>query len=256
MQRIIAYFNFLRRSTDQHGIHSPFVFKLVTTCLYDQKKYPKYKVLQKHRHTLRNNKRAISVKDLGAGSKLLKSSERNISSIAKNAGISKKRAKLLFRMVKYFQPKKILELGTSLGMATVAMHQGNTEATITTLEGCPDTADVAKKSFKAFDVKNVDLIVNEFSKTLPKLKDHSFDLIFFDGNHQKEATLEYFDQLLPTAHNRSVWVFDDIHWSEGMEQAWQEIQEHPKVTVSIDTFQWGVVFFRKEQAKQHFVIRV
>jgi predicted O-methyltransferase YrrM len=81
-------------------------------------------------------------------------------------------------------------------------------------------------------------------------------LIYFDGNHSKEATLEYFELLLPTINNETVWIFDDIHWSPAMEAAWEVIKNHPKVTVTIDTFQWGIVFFRTEQPKEHFVIRV
>ena len=83
-----------------------------------------------------------------------------------------------------------------------------------------------------------------------------YDLIFFDGNHQKEATIDYFEQCLQHIHNDSVFIFDDIYWSKGMKQAWQHINEHPSVTISIDTFYWGIVFFRKEQKKQHFTIRV
>ncbi|MCM4161737.1 class I SAM-dependent methyltransferase [Antarcticibacterium flavum] len=82
------------------------------------------------------------------------------------------------------------------------------------------------------------------------------DLIYFDGNHSKEATLKYFEQLLPLAHNDSVFIFDDIHWSKGMEEAWAEIKGHPRVRVSIDSFFWGIVFFRKEQEKEHFIIRL
>jgi hypothetical protein len=67
--------------------------------------------------------------------------------------------------------------------------------------------------------------------------------------------LEYFELLIPTITNDSVWIFDDIHWSKDMEEAWEIIKNHPKVTVTIDTFQWGIVFFRSEQLKEHFVIR-
>jgi predicted O-methyltransferase YrrM len=84
----------------------------------------------------------------------------------------------------------------------------------------------------------------------------NYDLIYFDGNHSQQATLQYFEDLLPTITNHSVWIFDDIHWSTDMEATWEVIKKHPKVTVTIDTFYWGFVFFRFEQVKEHFVIRV
>ena len=104
--------------------------------------------------------------------------------------------------------------------------------------------------------KNVDFINTEFSKQLStyKLQPITHNLIYFDGNHSKKATLEYFELLLSTATNDSVWIFDDIHWSSDMEEAWEVIKNHPLVTVTIDTFQWGIVFFRKEQKKEHFII--
>ena len=104
--------------------------------------------------------------------------------------------------------------------------------------------------------ENIEFINTEFSKYLKNLQPATRNpqLIYFDGNHSKKATLEYFDLLLPTMTNNSVWIFDDIHWSKNMEEAWETIKNHPKVTVTIDTFQWGLVFFRKEQEKEHFII--
>ena len=68
--------------------------------------------------------------------------------------------------------------------------------------------------------------------------------------------MHYFEALLPKATNDTVFIFDDIYWSKGMTEAWETIKQHPKVTVTVDTFFWGFVFFRKEQAKEHFTIRL
>ena len=114
-----------------------------------------------------------------------------------------------------------------------------------------------------FKIKNIEFITTEFSsylnnlklETLNKTNQKNFDCIYFDGNHSKKATLEYFETLLPTITNETIWIFDDIHWSQDMEEAWEIIKDHPKVTVTIDTFQWGLVFFRKEQNKEHFCIK-
>ncbi|HOZ75664.1 MAG TPA: class I SAM-dependent methyltransferase [Flavobacterium sp.] len=250
-----AYFKFLWKSTNQHGVHSPFVFNLATKCFYDRKRYPEYAILKKYRESLLQNHNTIEVTDFGAGSKVFKSNTREISRIAKTAGITPKRAELLFRIVNYFKPESILEIGTSLGLATAALSAGNPSANITTLEGCPETAKTAKDQFEKFNFRNVNLVNSEFVEGLSDFRLSSFNLIYFDGNHQKDATLQYFDLLLSTATNHSVWIFDDIHWSVQMEQAWEIIKKNPKVTVTIDTFQWGLVFFRKEQQKEHFVIR-
>ena len=118
--------------------------------------------------------------------------------------------------------------------------------------------EIAKNQLQLFHLKNVECHTIEFSTYLETINHQpsTINLIYFDGNHSKKATLDYFELLLPTINNESVWIFDDIHWSKEMEEAWKIIQKHPKVTVTIDTFQWGLVFFRREQPKEHFVIRV
>lgn len=256
--QIKAYLKFLWHSKNEHAVHSPFVFSLITKCFYDKKPKPEYEILEDYRNTLLKNKNSIEVTDFGAGSKVFKSNTRVIAQIAKTAGISKKRAQLLFRITAYFKPENILELGTSLGLATSALALGNPKASITTLEGCANTMAIAKKQLQSYNINNVELITTEFSKYLAthnsQLTTHN--LIYFDGNHSKKATLDYFESLLPTITNDSVWIFDDIHWSADMEEAWETIKKHSKVSVTIDTFQWGLVFFRREQPKEHFTIRV
>jgi len=256
--QIKSYLKFLWHSKNEHAVHSPFVFSLITKCFYDKKTKSDYSLLQQYRNSLLQNKNTIEVTDFGAGSRVFKSNTRVIAQIAQNAGISPKRAQLLYRITDYFQPENILEIGTSLGLATAAMSIGNQKAKITTLEGCPNTMAIAKKQLQLFNLNNIIYVNSEFSEYL---KTHNsqgitYDLVYFDGNHSKKATLDYFEYLLPTITNDTVWIFDDIHWSADMEEAWKIIKNHSKVSVTIDTFQWGLVFFRREQPKEHFIIRV
>ena len=186
----------------------------------------------------------------------MKQATRTISGIAKNAGTTIKRAKLLYRLSNYFKPETVLELGTSLGIATQAISLGNPKSKITTVEGCQNISEFTSEKLKKYNLKNIKLIAGNFNNEIEKLNTESYDFIFFDGNHQKEATLNYFETLLKSTHNDSVFIFDDIYWSKGMTEAWETIKQHPKVMVTIDTFFWGFVFFRKEQAKEHFKVRV
>ena len=252
-----SYLKFIWNSKNEHGVHSPFVYDLVSQCFYDKKIYPEYKILKEYRKSLLQNKNFIQVTDFGAGSKIFKNNTRQIAKIAKTAGISKKRAELLFRMVRYFRPENMLEIGTSLGLATISLSLGNPESKIVTLEGCPNTLAISKNQFQLQNLKDIEFINTEFSNYLKSenLKSDIYNLIFFDGNHSKKATLEYFELLLSTITNDSVWIFDDIHWSQEMEEAWEVIKKHASVKVTIDTFHWGIVFFRSEQEKEHFVIR-
>lgn len=266
--QIKAYLKFLLASTNEHGVHSPFVFDLVTKCLYDDTRYPEYESLSTFRASLLADKNFITVTDFGAGSKVFTSNLRQVSKIAGTAGISRYRAEMLFRIARYFKPESILEIGTSLGLATAALSLGNPMSKITTLEGCGETAKTAKAYFNKFGLTNIDAKITPFDTFLSSLHPTSsrpiigtgtetktYQLIYFDGNHQKEATLKYFELLLHTRLEDSIWIFDDIHWSGEMNDAWKTIKRNPAVTVSIDTFQWGILFFRQAQEKESFTIR-
>ncbi len=253
--QIILYIKFFFRSIRLHGIHSPFVFDLKRNCLSLKTKYPEYEELKDHRNQLLRDKRSISVQDFGAGSRVFSSNERSICRIAKYAGIQASRQRLLFRLVRHLRPDSILELGTSLGMATVAMALGNKDAVVVTLEGCSNTLDVARQYFPDrlnSRIKAKHTLFEDYLKDNPS----KYDLIYVDGNHDKTQTLAYFEWLLDQVHENSCIIFDDINWSKGMNEAWHSISKHPKVTVSIDTFQWGIIFFRKEQEKEHFYIHL
>lgn len=251
-----SYLKFLINSTNQHGIHSPFVYDLVTKCLYVKTLFSEYAVLKAHRKQIINSTESLVVTDFGQGSKVFKSNRREIVAIAKNAGITPKRQRLLFRMMRYFKSEEALELGTSLGLATAALSLANPSAKIKTVEGCTKTSEVAQKYFDEFQLNNIQIHNKNFDDYLAENSSEKLQLVFIDGNHNKEKTLEYFQILLKQTTNDTVFIFDDIYWSKQMTQAWLEIVNHPEVTVSIDTFHWGLVFFRSEQPKQHFQIRL
>jgi len=255
--KIKSYLTFLLKSTNHHGVHSPFVYNLVSNCFYAKTNPTKKEAFQKIKKRLAKNSKVIEVTDFGKGSKIFKTNQRKVTDIAKIAGISKKRALLLIRICAYFKFENMLEIGTSVGLSTSALSIGNPTAKITTLEGCKKTSDIAKELFSEFNLLNIEQCVGNFKETLPSvLKNNSFDFVYFDGNHQKEATLVYFNNCLETAHNNSVFIFDDINWSVEMQQAWEIIKRNPKITITIDTFYWGFVFFRKEQKKEHFTLRI
>ncbi len=253
---IKAYFNYLIASKNQYGVHSPFLYDYLTKGLQQKIDLPIDSVMAMRKELL-FNRSEIEVTDFGAGSKVFKENKRRISDIASKAGISNKRGKLLAKTVAYFKPQNILEIGTSLGISTAYMTCGAPKARITTLEGCPSIAGIAKENFQKFHFDAIEQVIGKFEDTLdPVLKNHGFDLIYFDGNHQKAATISYFEKCLKASDENSVFIFDDIHWTPEMEAAWKYIRNHKKVSLSVDTYKWGLVFFRKGSVKEHFTLRV
>ncbi len=238
-----------------HGIHSPFVFELVNKVINKKGSYYAYEKIEKLRRKFLISSKEIEVTDFGTG----KSGKRIISEIAERSLKNKKYGQLLFRLVNHFKPTTILELGTSLGISTSYLACANPNAKVITIEGCPNISNEAKNNFESLGLKNIETVVGNFdiilSAVLCRLPTADCQLVFFDGNHKKIPTLNYFSQCLEYAHNDSIFVFDDIHWSDEMEEAWEEIKSNPLVTVTIDLFFLGLVFFRKEQAKENFIVR-
>jgi len=249
----IHYIQHFFKAVDEHGVHSPFVFDLLTKAIYVKSRFYAYKNIENLREQLIDSSESIQRLDFGTG----KSGTETISRIAKHSGKSPTQAQLLFRLVNYFQPTNVLELGTSLGISTCYLASANSNTNITSIEGCPNTANIAKKNFEILKLKNIKQIIGNFDEALPSFisKTEKLDFVFFDGNHRKEPTISYFNQCITKAHNDSVFIFDDIHWSGEMTEAWEHIKNHPQVTVTLDLFFMGLVFFRKEQSKQHFLIR-
>ena len=254
--RILARFKYRIRSRSKFSIHSPFVYNLVVNVFEDHTEYSPYAQIENRKRQLIADKRSILRTDLGAKQKTSDIPEK-VRSIVKNQSVSRKNGKLLFRIAQKYKPAGILELGTSFGLSTSYLASACRESKMITVEGCPETAAVARETFSLMHLENIELITGNFDVILPEVlkKMQSSDLIFIDGNHRKDNVLDYFRQLLPSVRNETIIIFDDIHWSKEMEAAWKEICHHEKVKITIDLFQFGLVFFKKELSKEDFVIR-
>jgi predicted O-methyltransferase YrrM len=241
-----------------HGIHSPFVFDFVTNVLNDDRNFYCYDSIEKLRQSLLKDKTVLEIQDFGAGSTVAKSNKRRVSDISKSALKPEKFGKLLFRMVNHYTAYTIVELGTSLGITTSYLASGNLKGVVYTFEGAKQVAEIAQQGFAKLSLPNIKLIEGNFDETLLPMLNNigNVDIAFIDGNHRKEPTIRYFCELFKNSTENSVFIFDDIHWSKGMEEAWKYIQQHPAVTLTIDLLFIGLVFFRKEhKVPQHFAVR-
>ena len=241
-----------------HGIHSPFVFDFIIHVLNDKKKYDCYRKIEFVRKQLLKNNNKIEVEDFGAGSAVIPFKNRIVKDIAASSLKKKKYAQLLFRIAKYYDAKTIVELGTSFGITTSYLASANRDSKIFTFEGAKNIAKIAKENFKTLQLKNVEMVEGSFEKTLPSItnKIEKIDFLFVDGNHRKDPTLGYFNFFLSKVTNNSIFIFDDIHWSQEMEEAWKLIQANDSVTLTIDLFFIGLVFFSTDfKVRQDFVIR-
>jgi len=159
-----ARLKFLLSATNQHGVHSPFIYQFVTKGLY-------------------------------------KKGNKNYT----------KTQNVLFKCISYFKYSKI-------GLVN--------------------------------DSHELRLHLNSISNDLD-YNDCPFDLIYADS-----TTKPFTNVSQKNIHNNSLLLIAGIYKNRQQTKRWEAIKDLAVVTVTIDLYYCGIVFFRKEQAKEHFKIRI
>ncbi len=256
---IKSYLNYLTKAKSRFVIHSPFVYEVVNDVLRDKTEYPDYTLLDEVKKMQAERVDTIETDDFGAasGESAYKTLRLPKGKLVKQRTTRKSQLKLLYRLSKSLKPEVILELGTAAGISASYMKKGHPSSKMITLEGCASLADFAADTFKKVNLKGIEVVSGNFDVTLDQViaNEKKLDLVFFDGNHRKEPTIRYFKSCMKKADENSVFVFDDIHWSPGMGEAWEDIKVNKEVSITIDLFHIGLVFFKKGVAKQDFIIK-
>ena len=249
---IKPYLRYCFNNTKISKVNSSFIRRL-NDSVFSKLGLVKDVDIQNYIHSLKADKTQLKVTDLGAGSKKTNSNVRTVSSIVKNASISPKFGRLLHLLIKEFNCRTTIEFGTSLGIGTSYLALDKS-VKVLTIEGCPNISGFTQNKLQA--LTNVKFYVGEFSSKLNEVFSHSDvpDLVYIDGNHTYQATVDYFKYCLKNASPKAILVFDDIHWSNGMEKAWKEVIESRDVSVSIDLFRMGIVFLDQELEKENVIV--
>jgi len=249
-KKVQAYLFFLLNSKNRHGVHSPFVYDFIQNVL---SKNSPINEIEIERAKLKKDDSIIVFKDYG------QRDDRNssVSTIAKKSLKRSKEAAIIAQIVKYYKVDKVIEMGTSLGITTAYIAKCNPSIPIQTIEANKDVLAIAEKNWQSLSISNITSFHSSFDEILPTIIEDKTKscLYFIDGNHRFEATKKYFDLIAQKSNDQTIMIFDDIHWSKGMEEAWREIIKDDRVSLSIDLFEFGVVFFNLRLQKEHFIIR-
>jgi len=256
LYQFFAYIKYWLHSTNEHSLHSPFLYEFYTNIVKNKNESGRSEI-EELRTTLLKNKLTVEIDDLGAGSRIHNSNRRKISQIAKHSTTPYKFSELLFRLIEKLAPETIIELGTSLGINTLYMSQARPTSKVYTFEGSETIASLAQENFTLLKIQNVELIKGNIDVTLPVFlsSKKTIDLAYIDANHRYEPTINYFNQICTRTNEKSIVIIDDIHWSKEMKQAWNEIKRSPKVSTSIDLFEAGILFFNLDLPKTELVLK-
>ncbi|ELR68683.1 Hypothetical protein C900_05946 [Fulvivirga imtechensis AK7] len=256
LHQISSYIEYWLNAVDQHSLHAPFVYELYTKVVKNSEDATTYRHIEALREKFVHSSKNIQLEDFGAGSAVTKNNIRQISNIATYGVTQPRYAQLIHRISCFLEVKHAVELGTALGINTLYMASKR-DAQVHTFEGSSQLCGIAREVFAGEGMTNIHLIEGNIDDTLPEfiMRSPAIDLAFIDANHRFIPTINYFELLIKKAHKASCFIFDDIHWSKEMEKAWKHIIQHYSVTLSLDLYQLGLVFFNPELRKQHYVLQ-
>jgi predicted O-methyltransferase YrrM len=266
LHRLFYTIKFYFTAKTVYQLHSPFVFDLANAVVEDRRYFYAFRDIEHLREKMLSTNTRIEFQDFGAGSKGILSEKipdsnniqtRTIAQLTSNSGSSRCQSQRLFRLAHHLQPKKMLELGTSLGIGSMYLAAAVGNAQFITLEGSPKCAEVARLNLKTLKLNHAKVVTGAFEKTLKTALTelNTLDFVFLDGNHRLEPTLAYFETCLAHAHEKTVFVLDDIFWSKEMTIAWETLKNHSKVTLSIAFSDISMVFINPDfLIKQHFEV--
>jgi predicted O-methyltransferase YrrM len=232
MPSILAYLRHQLKAKNRHGLHSPFVYHLVDEVIYDRSERSDYAEIEKLRQKL--------LQDQG----LMMPSKRS------------KIYQLIYRLVKEFKPRNILEIGTNLGISTLYLAKAAPSARVITIQTYSET-DNSVQNCKSLQTNNIEYLVQNEDHTVAGIisKVKNLDIVFVAADRRMESPLDYFYLCLTKISSKSIMIFEGIYLSKATKEAWEAIKAHPRVTVTIDFFWIGLVFFKEDQGKEHFRIR-
>ena len=238
LSMLISFLKHRFKAKTRHGVHSPFVYRLIDEVIYDFHAKTVYLEIEPLRAELINYERQ---------NRLLK----------KTSLMSPRLAQLVYGLVSDLKPGNIIELGAFLGITTAYLAKAAPEASVFSIERFYETLSITKESLQKLNIHNVKLLSGNANELLPELISGipELDFILIDGNHPGAAILNYFNCCLPKMSKNSMMIFEDIYRSSEMKSAWEEIKSNPEVSVTIDLFWIGLVFVRRAQRKEDFFIR-
>jgi len=140
-------------------------------------------------------------------------------------GLNKNALQTLFKTIAYFKSYKLLTLG----------------------EETPEIMEIVQSTAEKDGIR-----IWFYSPYAPI--PGGFDLAYIPAK-DPDTSIALLTRLRDDSNNNSVLAIGNIHTSAENEAAWEAIKNDPNVTVSIDTYHLGLVFFRQGQSKQHFIIR-
>lgn len=235
------------------GVHSPFVFNLITKVIEEKCPYYSFYDIELVRKQLLFKDEQITYPDRRQQGRM---KSRTIAEITEREAIKPEHGALLFRLTNYFKSVNILQLGPCMGISTLYLTSYSAGLKCIALENVPEFATIANWAFKKAAHNAIDLRTGSYRELLPQaLQDMGkVDFVFFNTLYEQQNNIWLFNECIRHIHNDTVFVFDGIKSNRKMRDFWKEICRHNEVTVTIDLYSLGIVIFNKKLHKRDYKV--
>jgi Predicted O-methyltransferase len=226
------------RYSGGHGVHSPFVYSLISKVINVKCAFYCQSDIERIR------KEAVCGNDA------------RLTAIARKESITPKCGALLLRLANFFKPERILQMGSGAGVSTLYLSSYSKNTKCTVIERSEEAAFLAKSTIEKYNNNSINMIVGEYREELPEVLSRSsaFDFIFLNMEKSSDDNDYAFRQCLPKVEESSVMIINGIKKSKGMRSFWKTVTENPATTVTIDLYFMGLVFFNKKLHKRNYTV--
>lgn len=254
MRPFLQYLKYCFTSGHQHGfgIHSPYLYHLVTVVIEEDLPYYKYSLIEKIRTKMCKTTEKIGV-FASDGSKSLSA----IRSVVNDYAIEPKYGQLLFRLVNAYKPEAILEYGATCGISTMYMAAPNSKTPVYSITSQPEMADLAQSMCERVAMHNIKRVdggkkVNEVAELMKKLPDNDF---FYINSASPSEVLELVRERMDKCSSRFFIVVPTPYATKDMWQTWQTLIADKRVKQSINIFRLGILIANKDLQKEDYILR-
>lgn len=204
-----------------HGIHSPFVFNLITKVIEEKTPYYKYLDIQEYIENSPHLNEKIT-----------------------------KYNKLGFRLSNYFNSKNILEIGSGEGLNTLYLTAPHQDLKCTCIETDLNKAKLANTIYSRWNRK-IDLYTDSNISFI----EGKYDCIYIN---LKNYTLFTKDSLLSllkrTVSTETYVIINGIRTNKKSQMLWIDLDDIEGRTAKLDLFHIGILFFDKKLYKWNYQI--
>lgn len=232
-----------------HGIHSPYLFRLITTVIEDRRRLPEYKIFKELNYNALLLLDHFSVSSFTNVYQYFNLATSKTRKLYKKVELPLRYMKVVFRLISDFKPSGLINYGPALGVNLAAMAMANNYSTVYQIVDDPEYTLFTAELLKDSAINNIYFLSEN---SIPPIHPE-FIMINYPNNPDQSRNIV--QRCLSRHEDNDLLIIRGIHESKEMETIWQEMIGSNCVRVSLDLFEIGIVLFRKGLQKENFILK-